>query len=152
MHRILAVAKREYMARLRTKTFLVGTIMMPLLMVAWIAAPEYFASRARAHDVLVLDQSGDPGLFAAMQGRLQKATRDTGREARRRPLSALFSLEHRARTGARVEGNLVTTRPQRVGDPHERVDVPDERPDGVQETRHQRARPGWVSCRSNEPK
>ena len=64
MHRILAVAKREYMARLRTKTFLVGTIMTPLLMVAWIAAPEYFASRARAHDVLVLDQSGDPGLFA----------------------------------------------------------------------------------------
>ena len=38
MHRILAVAKREYMARLRTKTFLVGTIMTPVVALAVLVA------------------------------------------------------------------------------------------------------------------
>src|SRR5689334_16052230 len=95
MHRILAIAKREYVARFRTKAFLIGTIMTPVLMVAWIAAPQYFDSRARAHEVLVLDQSGDPGLFGALERRLERANLDRGRGGQARPLTALFRLEHR---------------------------------------------------------
>jgi ABC-2 type transport system permease protein len=104
MHRILAVAKREYLSRLRSKTFLFGTILLPVAMVLWIAAPGYFASKAAARDVLVLDQSGDGQLFPAIAQRVASARRETAGESVGKPLSQLFRLERReVAPGADIE-------------------------------------------------
>ncbi len=95
MHRILAIAKREYAVRVRSKGYIVGTLAIPLAIVIWVMAPSYFASKSGgARDVVVLDQSGDSGLFAALQQRLEATERDARAEARGRPLADLFKLEH----------------------------------------------------------
>ncbi len=95
MHRILAVAKREFLARARSKAFLLGTLLLPLAVVGWIMAPDYFASKAQgARDVLVLDQSGDPELGAALARRLAEARFERGRDRRSEPLARSFSLAH----------------------------------------------------------
>lgn len=95
MHRILAIAKREYLTRVRSKAFMAGTLTIPLAMAVWVMAPGYFASKsAGVREVAVLDQSGDPELFAALQTRLAQTERDARAEARGKPLTELFRLEH----------------------------------------------------------
>jgi ABC-2 type transport system permease protein len=95
MHRVLAIAKREYLTRIRSRSFQVGTLLTPLAMVLWVSAPAYFASKSSGvRDVTVLDQSGDPEMFAALEQRLQGTARDARAEVGGRPLGALFKLEH----------------------------------------------------------
>lgn len=95
MHRILAIAKREYVVRVRKKAFWIGTALIPMAMVVWVMAPGYFASKSTGRrEVTVLDQSGDPGLFAALQQRLSATERDARGEAGGKPLDTLFTLEH----------------------------------------------------------
>ncbi len=94
MHRIWAIAKREYLSFVRSKTFLFGTLTIPLAMSVWVGAPAYFASKAGgARQVVVLDQSGDAELFAAVQERVRDTERDARAEARGKPLATLFRLE-----------------------------------------------------------
>lgn len=74
MKKILIIIKREYLVRVRTRAFLIGTIVTPLLMLALITLPIFFATRGGGdRRVTVLDQSGDPELYnsinAAVQGR-----------------------------------------------------------------------------------
>lgn len=72
MRKILVIIKREYMTRVRTRAFLIGTIITPLLMLALTLLPSFFASRGGGEtQVVVLDQSGDPGLFEAINRRLR---------------------------------------------------------------------------------
>lgn len=60
--KLLAVIKREYMERVRSKWFIVGTLVVPALVVATFLLPAYMASRSsssvRALDILILDASG----------------------------------------------------------------------------------------------
>jgi ABC-2 type transport system permease protein len=63
MHKILVVIRREFIERVRTKWFIVGTVLGPLFMFAVIALPILMAEKgARTRTVVVLDgTSGDFG-------------------------------------------------------------------------------------------
>lgn len=72
MKKILIIIKREYLVRVRTRAFMIGTIISPLLMLALIALPIFFATRGGGdRRVTVLDQTGDPEMFAAIKRSLE---------------------------------------------------------------------------------
>jgi len=61
MNQIFLVLKREYLTRVKKKTFLLATILTPLIFPAIILTIVYFATRekeSRSEELLVLDQSG----------------------------------------------------------------------------------------------
>ena len=61
MRQIFLVLKREYLTRVKKKSFLLATILTPLVMPAIIIAIVYFAGQekeSRSDKVLVLDESG----------------------------------------------------------------------------------------------
>jgi ABC-2 type transport system permease protein len=67
MKKVLIIIKREYLVRVRTRAFLIGTIVSPVLMFGLLALPVFFATRGGGERrVTVLDQSGDPELFDAI--------------------------------------------------------------------------------------
>jgi ABC-2 type transport system permease protein len=68
MKKILIIIKREYLVRVRTRAFLIGTLITPLFMIGLVALPIFFATRGGGQRrVTVLDQSGDPDLFDAIK-------------------------------------------------------------------------------------
>ncbi|HWP44542.1 MAG TPA: ABC transporter permease [Blastocatellia bacterium] len=68
MNKILVIIKREYMTRVRTKGFVIGTILTPLLMLALVLLPAFLASRSGGERrITILDQSGDPMLYAYIE-------------------------------------------------------------------------------------
>jgi ABC-2 type transport system permease protein len=60
--KLWAIVKREYVERVRTKSFLIGTILGPLLMAAMIVVPS-LAARAKGKPlrIAVIDASGELG-------------------------------------------------------------------------------------------
>ena len=67
MKKVLIIIKREYLVRVRTRAFLIGTIVTPLLMLGLIALPMFFATRGGGvRRVTVLDQTGDSDLVDAI--------------------------------------------------------------------------------------
>ena len=61
MNQIFLVLKREYTTRVKKKTFLLATILTPLIFPAIILTIVYFATRekeSRSDEILVLDESG----------------------------------------------------------------------------------------------
>ncbi len=59
MNRIHIIIQREYLSRVRKKSFIVASILGPLFMAAIIVLPTYFATRGvDKKEVLVVDQSG----------------------------------------------------------------------------------------------
>lgn len=73
MNKILIIIKREYLVRVRTRAFLIGTIISPLFLLGLILLPSFLAERSGGgqHQVTVLDQSGDPKLFEAIKQRVE---------------------------------------------------------------------------------
>jgi len=71
MEKILAIIQREYLQRVRTRAFVISTIATPIIMLGLTVLPILLASRGGgARHVAVLDQSGDPQLYQALQKRL----------------------------------------------------------------------------------
>ncbi|HEY9117766.1 MAG TPA: ABC transporter permease, partial [Roseivirga sp.] len=61
MNKIFLVLKREYLTRVKKKSFLLATLLTPLVLPAIIFTIAYFATRdkdSRHEEILVLDQSG----------------------------------------------------------------------------------------------
>src|SRR5262245_17402220 len=84
MNKVLIIIKREYLVRVRTRAFLIGTILTPLMMLALLALPIFFATRGGGdRSVTVLDQSGEPELYPAINRALQSRS-DSGDEQNRR--------------------------------------------------------------------
>ncbi|MEK6408402.1 MAG: ABC transporter permease [Acidobacteriota bacterium] len=72
MKKVWIIIRREYLVRVRTRAFLLGTIISPVLMLALLAMPIFFATRGGGERrVTVLDQSGDPELFEAIKHSLE---------------------------------------------------------------------------------
>ena len=73
MDKFLAVFKREYLERVRTRAFVIGTIAVPLFMAAIFLVPAYLASKqsasANAGDIAILDATGQ-GLGTKVIARL----------------------------------------------------------------------------------
>jgi ABC-2 type transport system permease protein len=71
MKKVLAIIKREYVVRVRTRAFVIATIASPLLLLALALLPGLLAARGGGErHVTVLDQSGDPQLFDLIKSRL----------------------------------------------------------------------------------
>src|SRR5207245_2299406 len=95
MNKVLIIIKREYLVRVRTRAFLIGTIVMPLLMLALIALPIFFATRGGGDRyVTVLDGSGDPELFDAIKRSIESRT-GSDEELNRRGGSTRYILTRR---------------------------------------------------------
>src|SRR5262245_61889885 len=67
MEKILVIIKREYLQRVRTRAFLIGTILTPALLLVFSLLPVLLATRnSGPRKIVVLDQSGEAGLFEAI--------------------------------------------------------------------------------------
>lgn len=59
LDRILVVAKRDYLSRVRTPAFWITTVILPLLMGAWMVLPSLIMSKSRGGlRLAVVDQTG----------------------------------------------------------------------------------------------
>src|SRR5262249_34115905 len=73
MDKLKAIIKREYLTRVRSKGFIIGTILSPLFMSSFLLIP-YFIGRSAGPDkyqIAVLDQTGDDLLFEGLQRALE---------------------------------------------------------------------------------
>ena len=73
MKKVWVIIKREYLVRVRSRAFLFGTIVSPLFLLGLILLPAMLAERSGRgqRQITVLDQSGDPQLFAAIKQRAE---------------------------------------------------------------------------------
>ena len=79
MKKVLVIIKREYLVRVRTRAFVIGTIVSPVLLLALIILPAFLAERGGGGErqITVLDQSGDPLLFEALRARVESRGSDS---------------------------------------------------------------------------
>ena len=95
MKKVWVIIKREYLIRVRTKAFIIGTIISPLLMLGLILLPAFLATRGGGtRHVSVIDQSNDPTLFEAIKQRAEAttATDATGGSGRARFANTRYEL------------------------------------------------------------
>jgi ABC-2 type transport system permease protein len=80
MKKVWVIIKREYLVRVRTRAFVIGTVISPVLLLGLIILPGYLAERGSGGErqVTVLDQSGDPRLFEAINERMATRSPDSG--------------------------------------------------------------------------
>jgi ABC-2 type transport system permease protein len=104
--RILVVAAREYLTRIKTKGFWIGTVTLPILMLAAIMLPAVFMTTARiTHRTVVVDETGrvaDTLVARLAEGRGLKGGSFEGRAAE---FEAQVEEPARDRTSQREELN-----------------------------------------------
>jgi ABC-2 type transport system permease protein len=95
VRRVAAVARREYLERVRSKAFIISTVLGPILLTGLTVIPALLAGRAgKPLRVAVLDESG------ALAGPVTEALERSEREGSRRflvPPAGTGSLEERER-------------------------------------------------------
>ena len=95
MRRVAAVARREYLERVRSKAFIISTVLGPILLTGLTVIPALLAGRAgKPLRVAVLDASG------ALAGPVTEALERSEREGSRRflvPAAGAGSVEERER-------------------------------------------------------
>jgi ABC-2 type transport system permease protein len=70
MHNILLIAKREYLERIRTKAFIVATILIPTLMAGGIFGTAYIADKSKSNSHIAIVSSQQP-LATDLQNELE---------------------------------------------------------------------------------
>src|SRR5712691_2069408 len=77
MTKFLAVVKREYVQRVRTKFFAVMTVLGPVLLVVFTIVPGLLAGYKAGHDtrIVIVDQT-DGRLYKSIRSSLLKEDRD----------------------------------------------------------------------------
>lgn len=72
MEKILLIIQREYIQRVRTRWFLISTILTPFVLLGISALPILVTPTGRSgnHAVVVLDQSGDSALFTTIEQKM----------------------------------------------------------------------------------
>jgi len=113
MDKIIAIIKREYLSRVRSRGFIIGTALSPLMMMSFVLVPMLVA-RGSGHEnyrLVVLDQSGDPGLYARAEQLLTNDNAKSDRfEVRREAVGPSENVEARKQdlnrqiTEGRLEG------------------------------------------------
>ena len=89
MDKVLAIIQREYLTRIKSKGFLLGTILTPVFMAGLIFLPVLFIGKGgkTAHRIVVLDQTENDVIYQRAQTHLKAAT-DTSFDVRREPITA----------------------------------------------------------------
>ena len=81
MKKIWVIIKREYLVRVKTKAFLISTLISPVLMLALILLPGLLAAKGGGQrKVVVLDQTADSSLFDAVKSNLERKPNREGKE------------------------------------------------------------------------
>src|ERR1700677_3606592 len=70
MHNILLIAKREYLERIRTKAFIVATILIPTLMAGGIFGTAYIADKSKSSSHIAIVSAQQP-LTSDLQNALE---------------------------------------------------------------------------------
>lgn len=72
MNKLLTIIKREYLTRVKSKGFMIGTILGPLLMSSFVLVPILLArySGPDKYSLVVLDQTGDAALSERLEALL----------------------------------------------------------------------------------
>lgn len=73
MEKTFIIIMREYMQRLRTTGFLIGTIATPMLLVGVSLIPAMLSEKGEQR-VFVFDESGDPALFGAIKKSIESSS------------------------------------------------------------------------------
>ena len=107
MHDLLLIARREYLERVRSRAFLVMTILFPL-MISLLMGGSILASQLGSGNSTLAIASNDATLAQDVAAELQESKVQEGR-ARRKPLEvvALVSDADRAALNARVESKAL---------------------------------------------
>ena len=107
MHDLLLIARREYLERVRSRAFLVMTILFPL-MISLLLGGSILASQLGSGNSTLAIASNDATLAQDVAAELQESKVQEGR-ARRKPLEvvALVSDADRAALNARVESKAL---------------------------------------------
>ena len=96
MRKTLVVAVREFKAAVRTKSFIVSLVLMPILMGGTVAAQVFFKRQANVQDktFAVVDRTPGGKLFKELQSAAEKHN-DAERKVREtgKPTAPLFQLE-----------------------------------------------------------
>src|SRR5215471_5022198 len=98
MDKLKAIIQREYLTRVRSKGFIIGTLLSPLLMSSFILVP-FFIGRSAGPDryqITVLDQSGDDFLYESLSRALEPTRpRQPRYELKREEIKSQEELEAR---------------------------------------------------------
>ena len=93
MKKTLVILKREYLTRVRTKAFVIGTLLTPFLMGALTILPGFLMTRGGGdRQITVLDQSGNQGLFDTLKSRLSVSSEEATGEQDQKINLTRFSL------------------------------------------------------------
>jgi ABC-2 type transport system permease protein len=98
MDKLKAIIKREYLTRVRSKGFIIGTILSPLFMSSFILIPILLGRSAGPdkYQIVALDQSGDAQLFESLNLALAPAKPGQPRyELSREEINSQEELESR---------------------------------------------------------
>src|SRR5262252_2953818 len=78
MEKVWVIIKREYLVRVRTRAFAIGTVISPLFLLGLVVLPSFLAERGGGgeRNVIVLDQSSDPDLFAGIKSRVESGSKN----------------------------------------------------------------------------
>ncbi len=96
MNKVGVIIKREYLVRVKTRAFLIGTILSPVLLLALVLLPGFLATRGGGERrVTIINQTGDAGLFESIKGKMEERSDETpmsGDQASAR--ATQFTLTH----------------------------------------------------------
>ena len=123
MHNVWLIAKREYLERIRTKGFLIATILIPLLMGGFVFGAGYMGANAKSDSHIAI-VTGNPALGNDLQHELSSG-KDSHMNAELVLTSGAGSLAQATATQAQrlkskgIDGFLVEQSPVLAGDrPH----------------------------------
>jgi ABC-2 type transport system permease protein len=81
MQKVWVIIKREYLVRVKTRAFIISTLISPLLLLALILLPGLLIARGGGErNVIVLDQTADSSMFDAVKRNLEQTPKqDNGK-------------------------------------------------------------------------
>lgn len=96
MHKVLAVIRREYVERVRTKAFIIGTLLGPIFFITLAVVPGLLLSRGGAGQRIAVIDAAQGGLGREMVAAMQRAKVGGGANAKARYVPLLLEAPDRA--------------------------------------------------------
>ncbi len=96
MNKIWVIIKREYIVRVKTRAFLIGTIVSPVILLALVLLPGFLATRGGGERrVTIINQTGDAGLFDSIKSKMEEKSDEIPMSGDQASLRATqFALTH----------------------------------------------------------
>ena len=80
LRNVSVIAKREYLARIRSKGFWISTIALPFLMGAWLVVPSLVMSKTKSSQRLAVVDLSEKGIGEALEGKLAEWAERTAQQ------------------------------------------------------------------------